>query len=72
MTKKFNTYSLLVAVDSAIDAAPFVYVTSIAPPLILSASWECVGEAARSATPPFISVSDILCSWVVTWDWSFW
>lgn len=53
-------------VESAIDAAPFRFgdLTSIAPPLILSASWECVGDAPLSATPPSISVSDILCGGV--------
>jgi hypothetical protein len=41
------------------DAAPFD-LTSIAPLLILSASCECVGDAPLSATPPSISMSDIL------------
>jgi hypothetical protein len=49
-------------VESAIDAAPFIFgdLTSMAPLLILSASCECVGDAPLSATPPSISVSDIL------------
>lgn len=49
------------------DAAPFNFgdLTSIAPPLILSASCECVGDAPLIATPPSISVSDIL---VVVWN----
>lgn len=44
------------------DAAPFSVgdLTSIAPLLILSTSWECVFDAPLSATPPSISVSDIL------------
>jgi hypothetical protein len=49
-------------VESATDAAPFIFgdLTSMAPLLICSASCECVGDAAPSATPPSISVSDIL------------
>jgi hypothetical protein len=49
-------------VESAMDAAPFMVgdFMSMAPPLILSASCECVGDAPLSATPPSISVSDIL------------
>jgi len=47
-----------VTVDSAKEAAPFARETSIAPPLILSASCECVGDA--NAIPPSISVSDMM------------
>lgn len=49
-------------VESATDAAPLRLgdLTSIAPLLILSASCECEGDAPLRATPPSISVSDIL------------
>lgn len=63
-----STYNLFVIVESATDAAPFTF-TSIAPPLILSAKCECVGESAWSATPPSISVSDILACGFVILDW---
>lgn len=52
-----ETYSLLLTVESATEWAAFM---SIAPPLILSARCECVGDAGCSAMPPSISVSDIL------------
>lgn len=52
-----ETYSRPVAVESAVDAAPSM---SIAPPLIFSASCECVSEVTLNATPPLISVSDMV------------
>jgi hypothetical protein len=56
------SYSLPATVESATDAAPLAVGdwTSIAPLLICAASCECVGDAPLSATPPSISVSDIL------------
>lgn len=56
------SYNLLDMVESATDAAPFRFgdLTSIAPLLIRSASCECSDAAPLSATPPSISVSDIL------------
>lgn len=62
-----TSYSLPDMVESASDAAPLVLgdLTSIAPPLICSASCECVGDAPLRTTPPSISVSDIACGGVV-------
>lgn len=63
------SYSRLEIVESAIEAAPFRLgeSTSIAPPLILSASCECVGDVPLSATPPSISISDIFVAYVHLW-----
>jgi len=56
-----ETYRRLETVESATDAAPLMGdFTSMAPPLISSASCDCVGEVSPRATPPSISVSDIL------------
>lgn len=57
-----GSHNLLVAVESASDAATSNMgdLTSMAPPLISSASCDCVGDPPFKATPPSISVSDIL------------
>lgn len=58
------TYRRVVAVESAIECAKLKFgdLTSIAPPLISSARCECEGEVASRATPPSISVSDMVWS----------
>lgn len=61
-SRRESSYNLPEMVESATDMAPLSMgdFMSIAPSLILSASWECVSDATLSATPPFISVSDML------------
>jgi hypothetical protein len=61
-----RAYSRPVAVESAMDAEPLIMgdLTSMEPPLILSARCECVGDATSRATPPpSISVSDMSRYW---------
>ena len=56
---RFETHSRLVAVESATErAALFGASTSMAPPLIRSARCEC----ESSATPPFMSISEVVMS----------
>jgi hypothetical protein len=53
-SKKRSTYSRLETVESVTEW------TSMAPPLISSASCECVGDVTLNATPPPISMSDMI------------
>lgn len=59
--------------ESAIESAALKFgdLTSIAPPLISSASCECVGEVAPRTMPPSISVSDMIARVGLISLWEF-